>query len=46
MAKVNKFGVIVPLGRITKEQASVYRARGGVSRALRATRSDAGKKRK
>ena len=49
MAKVNKFGVIVPQGpggRLTKEQAATYRSRGGVGRTLRATRSDAGKKRK
>jgi hypothetical protein len=46
MAKVNKFGVIVPEGRISKAQAATYRSRGGVARTLRATRSDAGKKRK
>ena len=31
---------------LTKEKASVIRARGGVARTIRATRSDRGKKRK
>ena len=42
----NKYGVIVPLGRISKAKAAEYRSRGGVSRTMRATRSDKGTKRK
>jgi hypothetical protein len=42
----NKWGVIVPSGHISKSKAAEYRSRGGVSRTIRATRSDKGRKRK
>jgi hypothetical protein len=42
----NKHGVIIPIGKITRESAAAIRARGGVARTIRATRSDKGKKRK
>lgn len=42
----NKYGVIIPIGKVTRENAAAIRARGGVARTIRATRSDKGKKRK
>jgi len=46
MSRVNKYGVIVPHGTLSKESAAIIRGRGGVGRTIRATRSDKGKKRK
>jgi len=42
----NVHGVIGYIPVLTKEKAAVVRARGGVARTIRATRSDRGKKRK
>jgi hypothetical protein len=46
MARTNKWGVILPQGTISKENSKQYRARGGLTATIRATRSDKGKKRK
>lgn len=42
----NKYGVIMPIGNLTRENAAQIRSRGGVARTIRATRSDKGKKKK
>jgi len=45
MSKTNKYGVIKPIGIVSKKLSATYRSRGGVTATLRATRSDKGKKR-
>lgn len=46
MSKTNVHGVIMYHTNLSKEQAKSIRARGGVAKTIRATRSDKGKKRK